>query len=178
MKVIYITGGIRVKKLIIINGTMGAGKTTVCNELLKALSKSVFLDGDWCWNMNPFIVTEETKTMVIDNITHLLKNFLICSEYEYVIFCWVMHQETIFEDILNRLSDVEFKLHKITLMLSKKALQDRLLKDISNNVRTHNIIERSIQRLELYEKMDTVKIDVSLKSPREVAKEIIQYIGG
>ncbi len=50
---------------------MGAGKTTVCNILKKKLKNSVFLDGDWCWDMEPFQVTEETKAMVMDNITYV-----------------------------------------------------------------------------------------------------------
>jgi broad-specificity NMP kinase len=49
------------KNLIFINGTMGVGKTTTSLELKKILPKCVFLDGDWCWDMSPFIVTEETK---------------------------------------------------------------------------------------------------------------------
>lgn len=64
-----------VKRLIIINGTMGVGKTTVCRELLKALPQCAFLDGDWCWMMDPFIVNEETKKMVQDNIIHLLRSY-------------------------------------------------------------------------------------------------------
>ena len=79
------------KNLIFINGTMGAGKSSVCAELLKMLPNAVYLDGDWCWNMHPFIVTDETKAMVVQNITHLLQNFLNCSEVKNVIFCWVMH---------------------------------------------------------------------------------------
>ena len=75
------------KKLIIINGTMGVGKSTVCKMLLDRLVPSVYLDGDWCWNMNPFIVSEENKAMVENNITHLLKSYLSNSEYEYIIFC-------------------------------------------------------------------------------------------
>lgn len=43
---------------------MGVGKTTVCLELKKILYNSVFLDGDWCWDANPFQVTDETKRMV------------------------------------------------------------------------------------------------------------------
>lgn len=35
------------KKLIIINGTMGVGKSTVCKQLLKILAPGVWLDGDW-----------------------------------------------------------------------------------------------------------------------------------
>ena len=52
------------KKLYLIGGTMGVGKTTICQELKKNLDCSVFLDGDWCWNSHPFCVTNETKNMV------------------------------------------------------------------------------------------------------------------
>ncbi|MEN6413352.1 MAG: AAA family ATPase [Veillonellales bacterium] len=70
------------KKLIIVNGTMGVGKSTVCQLLLDKLKPGVYLDGDWCWNMNPFIVSDENKAMVLDNIVHLLKNYLSNSGYE------------------------------------------------------------------------------------------------
>ena len=52
------------KNLYLIGGTMGVGKTTVCRQLKEDLPRSVFLDGDWCWDASPFQVTEETKTMV------------------------------------------------------------------------------------------------------------------
>lgn len=64
------------KNLILINGTMGAGKTTVSRALQKILPDAVFLDGDWCWDADPFLVTEETKRMVMENITFLLAQFL------------------------------------------------------------------------------------------------------
>ena len=62
------------KKLIIINGTMGVGKTTISKMLYKELENSFWLDGDNCWMMNPFIVNEENKKMVVDNITYILKS--------------------------------------------------------------------------------------------------------
>ena len=55
------------KKLYIIGGTMGVGKTTVGQQLKKDLPNSVFLDGDWCWDADPFQVTEETKTLDYTN---------------------------------------------------------------------------------------------------------------
>ncbi len=64
------------KKLIIINGVMGVGKTTICKVLYKKLNNSFWLDGDNCWMMNPFVVNEENKAMVLDNIVHVLNNFL------------------------------------------------------------------------------------------------------
>lgn len=56
------------KKLVIVNGAMGVGKTTTCKELSKKLQNSVWLDGDWCWMINQFVVNEENKCMVINNI--------------------------------------------------------------------------------------------------------------
>ena len=58
------------KHVYLIGGPMGIGKSTICNQLNQDLDHSVFLDGDWCWNMDPFIVNQDTKNMVLDNITH------------------------------------------------------------------------------------------------------------
>ena len=91
------------KNLIIVGGTMGVGKTATCRELQKILPRNVFLDGDWCWDMHPFVVTDETKAMVNSNIAHLLNGFLACSEFENVIFCWVLHEQHIFDDLINAL---------------------------------------------------------------------------
>lgn len=76
--------------LYMIGGTMGIGKTAVCQQLKKLFPDSVFLDGDWCWDADPFYVTEETKEMVMDNICHILNNFLHCSAYQNVIFGWLL----------------------------------------------------------------------------------------
>lgn len=70
------------KRLYLIGGTMGVGKTTVCQQLKKELPNSVFLDGDWCWDADPFQVTEETKTMVLQNICYLLNSFIHCTVYD------------------------------------------------------------------------------------------------
>ncbi len=164
------------KKLIIINGTMGAGKSTVCQELLKELKPSVYLDGDWCWNMNPFVVSEENKTMVVDNITYLLKSYLNNSGYEYIIFCWVIHQEDIFKQILKPLENYDFMLHKISLICSEAALKQRLKLDVENGIREADVIDRSIKRIELYSKMDTIKIDVSNITACQAAQQICKIV--
>ena len=82
------------KTLYMIGGTMGIGKTTVCQQLKQDLPNSVFLDGDWCWDASPFQVNDETKAMVTNNICYLLNNFLKCSAYENIIFCWVKHEQS------------------------------------------------------------------------------------
>lgn len=164
------------KKLIIINGTMGVGKTTVCSELFKMLKPSAFLDGDWCWNMNPFIVTEENKKMVINNIIYMLRSYLMNSGYEYVIFCWVIHQEYIFEQILEPLKDLDYELFKITLICSEKALRSRLEADVQNGIREADVVECSVSRLNLYNSMNTTKIDVSKISHEQTANKIFELV--
>lgn len=66
------------KRLYMIGGPMGVGKTAACRQLQQLLDRSVFLDGDWCWDAHPFQVTEETREMVLENISFLLNSFLRC----------------------------------------------------------------------------------------------------
>ncbi len=67
------------KNVYLIGGTMGVGKTSVCQCLKQELPNAVFLDGDWCWDADPFQITVETKEMVMDNICYLLNRFIHCS---------------------------------------------------------------------------------------------------
>jgi broad-specificity NMP kinase len=164
------------KKFIIINGTMGVGKTTVCKHIQKLLSPSVFLDGDWCWNMNPWVFTEESKSMVMDNITYLLKSFLKNSGFEYIIFCWVIHEEKIMQEILDSFTGFDFELYKISLICTEDALRSRLQHDIEMGWRSEDIIDRSLQRIHLYDNMATIKVDVSNISALDAAASIADLI--
>ena len=78
------------RTLYLVGGPMGVGKTTLCRLLERRLPACAFLDGDWCWEMDPFVVNEETRRLVLDNIVYLLNSFLHCSVYENVVFGWVL----------------------------------------------------------------------------------------
>ena len=136
------------KHLYLIGGTMGVGKTTVCQKLKRLLPNSVFLDGDWCWDADPF---------------------LACSVYENVIFCWVMHQQEIIDDILERLKMEDIEIHTVSLLCDRNSLCQRLEKDIAQGIRQADIEERSLARLSLYKQLNTAKIDTSQKNPEEIA---------
>lgn len=166
------------KNLILISGTMGAGKTTVSKELQKILPRNVFLDGDWCWAAEPFTVNDETKEMVMENITYLLGQFLRCSAYENVIFCWVMDHQEIIDELLGRLDDElpEVSVHSISLVPSPEALEQRLQRDVDAGIRSADIVARASARLPLYDQLDTVKLDASAKTPAQLAREIAQML--
>jgi len=151
---------------------MGVGKTATSRELQKLLPNCVFLDGDWCWDMSPFIVNDETKNMVIDNVSYLINNFISCSVYENIIFCWVMHEQSIIDDLLSRLDKSDYKLYKFSLVCTEQALVSRITKDVKLGIRTEDVISRSIPRSKNYFQMDTKKIDVSNISAKEAAEII------
>ncbi len=191
------------KHLYLIGGPMGVGKTTVGQILKKMLPDCVYLDGDWCWDMDPFTVTDETKRMVIENICALLNNFLKCSAYENIVFCWVMHEQGIIDEILARLafggdadsdigsdiggdadSDIRsdagndrsgktYEVRKISLVCEKAELERRIRRDVERGVREPGVLERSLAYIPLYETLDTVKIDVTGQTSWETADTIV-----
>ncbi|MFA6075733.1 MAG: AAA family ATPase [Negativicutes bacterium] len=160
------------KKLIIINGTMGVGKTAVCSRLYKLLEHSVWLDGDWCWLMNPWDFSDENKSMVMDNISHLLRNYLANSSFQYVIFNWVMHEQVIFDELLQRLEGYSFELIKISLTCPANELVARM----KSGGREERVITDSLTRLPNYQRLDTIKVDTSNKSIDAVCREILLLI--
>ncbi len=103
------------KTLIVLNGPMGVGKTTVGKELCRRLTPSIFLDGDWCWDLHPFSVTDATKALVMDNIRALLRRDLDCPEVDYVVFVWVLQQEETAAALLDGL-DEKARILRITLV--------------------------------------------------------------
>ncbi len=160
------------KKLYLVGGTMGVGKTAACQALKRKLNGAVFLDGDWCWDADPFQVTEETKAMVLDNICYLLSGFLRCSAYRNIIFCWVMHEQGIIDEILSRLDIRTCEVRTVSLVCTREALAERLRRDIGAGLRGEDCLERSAGRLALYWRLKTVKIDVSGLSVEETAERI------
>lgn len=161
------------KNLYLIGGAMGVGKTTVCRVLQRKLNNSVFLDGDWCWDAHPFQVTEETKQMVTQNICFLLNQFLRCSAYEHVIFCWVMHEQSILDSILADVHTESCRIRPISLICSEQTLRRRLEADIAADMRNTDVLSRSIPRLSLYRKLNTIKIVTDNKTPEKIAEEIL-----
>jgi deoxyadenosine/deoxycytidine kinase len=145
------------KRLAVISGTMGVGKTALCERLYKKLENSVWLDGDWCWMMNPWSFNERNKIMAIENISFLLRNFLLNSSFENVVFNWVLHNDEIWQKIYYNLNNISFKLTKISLVCSPEGLAQRMRKA----GRDSEIIKESLKRLPLYDGLNSLKLDTT-----------------
>ena len=155
---------------------MGVGKTAACRHLQQLLDRSVFLDGDWCWDAHPFQVTEETREMVLENIAFLLNSFLRCSAYDHVIFCWVLHRREIWADLLRRLTE-PYALQAVSLVCTPEVLRSRLEGEIRAGKRTPDGLSRSMAYLPLYEALDIWRLDVTNLTPQETAERIREEAG-
>ena len=160
------------KRLYLIGGPMGVGKTAACRQLQRLLNRSVFLDGDWCWDMHPFVVSEETRAMVMDNIAHLLGNFLRCSAIDHVVFGWVMHEQAIIDGLLARLPLRDVQVIAVSLVCTPDALAARIGRDVAAGLRTPDVLARSLSRLPLYDALNTARLDTTRLTPEETARAI------
>lgn len=165
------------KNLFFIGGTMGVGKTTISNELKTKLDNCVYLDADNLWDAHPFIVNEETKSIVLNNIVYVLNNFINSKSYDNIIFSWVMDDKEIYSYIINRIDLKKCNLYNISLVCDEETLINRIEKDIKINFRDKNAIERSIDKISKYKILDTIKIDTSNKKINNIVDEIINLKG-
>ncbi len=163
------------KKLIMINGTMGSGKTATSRELQKLLAAD-WLDGDWCWIPQALCLTEEKKTLALDNIGLLLRYELRHGERDTLIFCWVMHRQEIIDAVMSRLEGLLFEPHFFTLLPDETTLRSRLQGDVDRGLREPVIIGRAINHLPGFAAERTVKIDNSRLTPRETAEAIARLL--
>ena len=87
-----------------------------------------------------------------------------------------MHEQSILDDLKSRLPLDGVTLHALTLTLSREQLIARLNGDIRRGIRTPDVLDRSLARLPLYQRMDTVKIDGGSLTPRETAELVLAMI--
>jgi broad-specificity NMP kinase len=160
------------KKLIVVNGAPGVGKTTTCRIMHQHLNRSVWLDGDWCWMANPWIVTNETKQIVEKNIAFVLNSFLGCSEYRYVLFSWILRTDELLNDILSQLMLSHNEVYKFTLTCDKAIYRTRL---ITHGTDPHKM-DMCLKSLHLCQLTDSIKVNTSDNSAEKAARIIIDYL--
>ena len=162
------------KPLIIIHGSMGVGKTTVCRRVLERLNRAAWLDGDWCWTMHPWSFSERNRAMALSNIAHVLTGFLENPEFDIVLFSWVIHLPDIFDTLLSALPAGTFDPLRVTLVASPEALRERCRAD----GRDEESVVRSLERLPLYRAFPDSLLDTTQTSRDEVAEQVLDRIAG
>ena len=161
------------KKLIVIVGPNGVGKTTTAMRMKEQYSKTAFVDSDWCRSINPFTLTDITKKTVIANLYCLLRNYLLCEEINTVIFTYSWHGERkeIYDNLIKHLLNdgIEFQEIIIILKCSESENRRRALFDNRDLER----IERGMKNtFSFYDKFQYPCIDTTHMTVLQVVEQI------
>lgn len=162
------------KKLIVLLGPNGVGKSTTAKALLQRCPNSAWVDADWCRSINPFELTPATKKTVTDNLYCLLCNYLQCKDIQTVVFTYGLHGERkeIYEELLRRLrgEKLEFDLCPIVL----KCTMEETIRRGKADGRDRERIERGIQNTYfLYDGLTYPCIDTTDLTPEDTADQIL-----
>ena len=162
-----------VKTLLVLNGAPGIGKSVTAREIQKRLYRSVWLDGDWCWMANPWIVTQETKEVAESNMAFVLSNFLGCSEYRYVIYSWLFRRNEVLRSVLDRLTTSAFETIFITLTCEPETYKSRLM----HAGRKNSDIQRHVKTLAMCSDVDAIQIETTGVAIPAVVEAILTVLG-
>ncbi len=159
-------------KIIILNGPMGVGKTTVGKYIADHNPGTAFIDGDWCMDIHPFVGNQETRDMAVDNILHMIGNYLKCSVCSMVVLVWLMDDPQVVLKITESLSGLKAEVKNVTLVCNEENLLRRWENDHDCSWRTDEWLDISLRSLPGFAAMDNV-IDTSDRTVEDIAGRIL-----
>ena len=156
-------------KLILLSGSPCVGKSTVGKYLFEQYKNSAYLDGDWCWCVNPFSVRDKRLRNGDKSMSFVLSNYLT-SGFDCVFFASVVLTDSkIRENILKDITATDYEVIGFTLTCSEETL-----------VKRHNIRgdegETNFHWLHLPPYPTDIVINTDNKSVHEIAQELDRYI--
>ena len=159
-------------KVIILNGPMGVGKTTVGKYIADHHPGTAFIDGDWCLDIHPFVGNQETKAMAVDNILHMIGNYQKCSVCSMVVLVWLKDEPWVIQKITQGLSAMQAEVKNMTLVCSRESLIRRWKDDHDCEWRTDEWLNVSLKSLPGFASMENI-IDTSDLSVEQVAELVM-----
>ena len=160
-------------KVIVLNGPMGVGKTTVGKYIADHHPGTAFIDGDWCLDIHPFVGSRETKAMAVDNILHMIGNYQKCSACSMVVLVWLMDDPWVIQRIMEGLSALQAEMKSVTLVCSRENLISRWKEDRVCEWRTDDWLNVSLKSLPGFAVMDNT-VDTTGLTVEQVAELVMR----
>ena len=160
-----------------ITGTMGAGKSTTTRYLYRVLPNAVRLEGDWLWDADPYLITAETKTMVMKNVIYVLNNLIACTGYENIVFNWAMHRQDIIDGLMRGLHLENVDLSFFALTASEETIRQHYQTDIDAGRRSITTLSDALERNPVFDSIGAITVNVDGKTVEEVGNEILAHLG-
>lgn len=126
--------------IIIINGSLGVGKSSVADELHWKVDKSVHLDGDYIGDVHPFEIYDDARIDHLYRTLELLIGFNQKNGYHNFVINYVFESANSLQDLLNLLRPLDSSIHIYWLTCDEKELAKRI------QDRQHNDLEWELSR--------------------------------
>lgn len=164
------------KKLIVILGANGVGKSTAAAELMRMLPNSAFIDSDSLRMMNPAGNSEALIHIQKLNIFDVMSNYFSSDMIKYVIFPYGVHghRKQLLEEIVRGIVG-KFDVETCTVVLTCSEEENirRMKLDSRDNERIKRALEFSRPE---YNDIEQLKIDTTSLTPKETACAIIDTL--
>ena len=159
-------------EVIVINGPMGIGKTTVGTYIADSNPGTAFIDGDWCMDIHPFVGNIETRNMAVNNILHMIGNYMDCSVCKMIVVAWLMDDEQVHQKLLNGIRDMGLDVKDVTLVCDEVQLRKQWEEDSACPWRTDEWFNASLKSLAYFSGMNNC-ICTTGKTVEDVADLVI-----
>ncbi len=155
-------------KVIVINDPMGVGKTAVGKCIAEKYPGTALIDGDWCMDIHPFVGNRETKAMAVDNILHMIGNYMRCSVCGMVVLAWLMDDEWVRRSVLEGISALGAEVKSVCMVCGRDSLAERWKNDRNCEWRTDEWLDISLASLPYFASMENA-VDTGGLSVDQVA---------
>jgi chloramphenicol 3-O-phosphotransferase len=165
--------------IIIINGSLGVGKTSVSEELHHKFEKSVHLDGDNIGNVHPFEIYDDARIEHLYRTLQLLVGFHQKYGYQNFVINYVFESSGSLRNLLDLLRPFDAHIYTYWLTCDPKEQEKRILRRQRSGLdwELNRFVElQQIQARAAQDGFIGIEVDTSALSSAEVAEEIWQEI--
>ncbi len=165
--------------IIIINGSVGVGKSSVAEELHLKFEKSIHLDGDHIGNVHPFEIYDERRVDHLYRTLELLVGFHQKNGYSNFVINYVFESPNSLTALLERLNPLDPSIHTYWLTCEEeeqaKRIRGRHSPDLEWEL-TRSVELAQIQAQAARQGFIGIEVDTTGLSSREVAEKIWRNI--
>jgi|GEM_PF-2510947 len=158
------------KKVFIIFGAPGIGKTTISKILYKQIDNTQYIDIDELWRIQPFIVNDINKNYVETNIKTMYRSFLNHPSLNHLILSWVVPTKGLKDMMTSWFMDAEVYFYRLV------AQKEVYLKRLEDDHRDETKFEEYMMINQNQSFDDAMTIDVTHLSIKDVVDTLLNQI--